>query len=254
MSIRQLRTARHPVDILKDTATRLDAGEQFTQPHHNTMLLKYFTSLALAGLAIAQTLTDVISRNPNLSTLGQLVAQYPSIASVLSNATNVTILAPTNAAFTSFLNQPGMNQSISADPNLVQAVLSYHVLQGVFRSTSITSTPAFARTLLMAGYYANVTGGQVVQAVNSGGTVTFTSGLLRQSRVSQADVTFNGGVVHVIDSVLTLPASPGATAAGANLTALAGALNTAGLVGTVNSLSVSVPRDDGWIPQEMWFG
>lgn len=64
-----------------------------------------------------------------------------------------------------------------------------------------------------------------------------TSGLLKQSRVTTADVTFSGGVVHIIDTVLTIPANDSATALAANLTALAGALTTANLVSTVDSAS-----------------
>jgi uncharacterized surface protein with fasciclin (FAS1) repeats len=51
------------------------------------------------------------------------------------------------------------------------------------------------------------------------------------------NVNFTGGVIHIIDTVLTLPASDSATAAAANLTSLAGALSALNLVDTVNSLS-----------------
>lgn len=203
------------------------------------MTFRRLASLAFAGLAFAQSLTDVISQTPDLSTLGSLVGQYPTIASTLANATNITVLAPTNAAFSSFLAQPGVNASITADPGLVIAVLSYHVLQGTIPSSAITETPVFAKTLLSNTSYTNVTGGQVVQAQAMDGGVMITSGLLRESHVTTADVSFDGGVVHIIDSVLTIPTSPSATAIGANLTALAGALTSANLVGTVDSLAVS---------------
>lgn len=50
------------------------------------------------------------------------------------------------------------------------------------------------------------------------------------------DVAFDGGVIHVIDSVLTLPMSVSTTAIAANLTAAAGALMRAGLVEAVDTL------------------
>jgi uncharacterized surface protein with fasciclin (FAS1) repeats len=43
-------------------------------------------------------------------------------------------------------------------------------------------------------------------------------------------------VIHIIDTVLTIPASDSATAGAANLTALAGALTSANLVSTVDGL------------------
>jgi uncharacterized surface protein with fasciclin (FAS1) repeats len=50
-------------------------------------------------------------------------------------------------------------------------------------------------------------------------------------------VNFTGGVIHIIDTVLTLPISDAATALAANLTSLAGALTSANLVSTVDNLS-----------------
>lgn len=114
--------------------------------------------------------------------------------------------------------------------------MTYHVLNGTIRSTDITNTPAFPKTLLTNSTYTNVTGGQVVKAETEDGGVVFTSGLLMQSKVVTADVTFSGGIVHVIDSVLTIPANDSTTALAANLTALAGALTTADLVSTVDTL------------------
>lgn len=202
------------------------------------MLFKHLTSLALAGWASGQSLTQVISQTPDLSTLGSLLTQFPAVASSLANATNVTVLAPSNAALSAFLSASA-NASIQADPGLVPAVLSYHVLAGTVRSTQITATPAFRKTLLTNATYTGVTGGQVVKAQNMNGGVVFTSGLLRQSRVTTADVTFSGGVVHVIDSVLTIPQNDSATALAANLTSLAGALTQANLVSTVDQARVS---------------
>lgn len=209
---------------------------------------------ALAGLASAAPLTDVIAQTPELSTLGSLLQAYPAVASTLANATNITVLAPSNSAFSTFLTS-AVNASIAADAGLVPAVLSYHVLSGTIRSTDITAMPSFAKTLLSNSSYTNVTGGQVVkaEAVNNG--VVFTSGLLAESNVTTADVAFDGGIVHIIDSVLTIPANDSATALAANLTALAGALTTANLVSTVDSAKVSDvhPFEDvsQFIPREI---
>jgi len=47
---------------------------------------------------------------------------------------------------------------------------------------------------------------------------------------------FTNGVMHIIDSVLTIPLNPGFTAIDSNLTALAGALTQTNLVNTVDNL------------------
>lgn len=62
-------------------------------------------------------------------------------------------------------------------------------------------------------------------------------------------MAFDGGVVHVIDSVLTVPATPTETAINTGLTSLAGALTNAGLVNTVDSLSdvtIFAPSNDAF--------
>jgi uncharacterized surface protein with fasciclin (FAS1) repeats len=51
------------------------------------------------------------------------------------------------------------------------------------------------------------------------------------------DIAFTGGVIHVIDSVLTLPQTLSATAAVFNLTAVADALTQVGLVETADSVA-----------------
>lgn len=63
------------------------------------------------------------------------------------------------------------------------------------------------------------------------------------------NVNFTGGVVHVIDKVLTVPQSASNTAGALNLTSLAGALTTANLVGTVDGLSdvtIFAPSNDAF--------
>jgi hypothetical protein len=55
--------------------------------------------------------------------------------------------------------------------------------------------------------------------------------------------------VHVIDTVLTVPATPAQTAINTGLTSLAGALTNAGLVGPVNSLTdatIFAPSNDAF--------
>ncbi|KAG8159393.1 hypothetical protein KVR01_011054 [Diaporthe batatas] len=197
---------------------------------------KQIIALSLAGAVYGQSLTDLISQNQDLSQLGTLLGQYPDLAQTLGGLSNITVLAPNNAALSALLNDSSVTAMVSADPGLVPAILTYHVLNGTFRSTDIQDTPSFPKTLLTNSTYTNVTGGQVVKAETEDNSVVFTSGLLRQSRVATADVTFTGGIVHIIDSVLTIPMSDSATAVAANLTALAGALTTADLVSTVDTL------------------
>lgn len=60
---------------------------------------------------------------------------------------------------------------------------------------------------------------------------------------------FAGGVIHVIDTVLTIPPSPAMSAIDSNLLSLAGALKTASLTDPVDSLkdvTIFAPSDEAF--------
>lgn len=162
-----------------------------------------------------------------------LIQSNPTLNESLSTARNITILAPSNEAFSTFLNA----SSAAPSTDVVAALLSYHVLNGTYPSSSVTNTSTIIPTLLNNSTYTNVTGGQVVSAITNGSDVVITSGGLNHSRIGPMDLTFDGGVVHVIDKVLSIPANVSATAVAANLTGIASALTNASLVATVDGLS-----------------
>merc|ERR1711977_296332 len=151
-------------------------------------------------------------------------------------ASNIAILAPSNDALATFLNSTA-GAAAATDPAAVAALLTYHVLNGTYPASAFTNTSQFIPTLLSNSSYSNVTGGQVVEARLRGETVSVFTGLLSASNVTVANVNFTGGVVHVIDTVLTVPQSASNTAGALNLTSLAGALTSADLVETVDGLS-----------------
>jgi hypothetical protein len=69
-------------------------------------------------------------------------------------------------------------------PGAVTALLTYHVLNGTYPASVFTNTSMFIPTALMNASYANVTGGQVVEAKAMNNSVVFTSGLLSTSMVT----------------------------------------------------------------------
>ena len=103
--------------------------------------------------------------SPDLTNLTTYVSLFPDLLTQLSMATNVTILAPSNEAFAAFLNSSVGAALATNDTAAIEAVLMYHVLNGTHPAASIMSTPAFVPTMLTNTVYANVTGGQVVEAV-----------------------------------------------------------------------------------------
>ena len=150
------------------------------------MQFKYLSLAALAAGASAQTmnLTAALMSSPDLTNLTTYVSLFPDLLTQLSMATDVTILAPSNEAFAAFLKSSAGAAFATNDTAAIKAVLMYHVLNGTHPAASIMSTPAFVPTMLTNTVYANVTGGQVVEAVTQGTNVEIYSGLLMNSTVT----------------------------------------------------------------------
>ena len=156
------------------------------------MQFKQFLGAALAVVtaraqdanSTAGNLTSVLAGNQNLSALVTLLEASPDVANALGGAQNITLLAPSNDAI-SALNSSGILSS-GSEQGLIQALLNYHVLVGVFNSSSITETPAFPATLLNDTAYANVTGGQVVEVRAEDDGVEVISGFKNSVNVTEA--------------------------------------------------------------------
>lgn len=149
------------------------------------MYSKLLSVAALAAAASAQTmnLTAALMGSPDLANLTTLVSANPQLLGSLSMAKNITILAPSNEAFAKI--ESSLASSMT-DAKAIQALLSYHVLNGTYSAAQIMEMPAFVPTMLMDKMYSNVTGGQVVEGIKVGDNVTFFSGLLANSTVTNA--------------------------------------------------------------------
>lgn len=117
----------------------------------------------------------------------------PQFTQALTTASNITILAPSNDAFEQAMKAMPM---LTSDMNMVTALLQYHVMPGVMMSTAFTETPQFVSTL-MGMPFAMVNGNQKVELVKMNNMAMIFSGFKQMSSVTKADITFDGGVVHV---------------------------------------------------------
>jgi uncharacterized surface protein with fasciclin (FAS1) repeats len=97
----------------------------------------------------------------------------------------VTILAPNNAAVDALVNNPDVGNLLS-QPGYLEALLSYHVLNGTYFASNFSNTPQFIPTLLTNQTFTNVTGGQRVEAVTNNDNVTFYSALKQNVTVENA--------------------------------------------------------------------
>jgi uncharacterized surface protein with fasciclin (FAS1) repeats len=91
-------------------------------------------------------------------------------------------------------------------------------------------SPLFPATLLTNNNYTNVTGGQRVELTLIEDRTTILSGVKAESHLEEADILFQGGLIHIIDSVLSIPISLPSTITRAGLTNLVALLDKGGFL------------------------
>jgi uncharacterized surface protein with fasciclin (FAS1) repeats len=127
----------------------------------------------MASRQIRQTLPSSIiptlESYPDLSTLFSFVNSSTKLYTLLNTTKNFTFLAPTNDAISQWILSQG-NSTPSAD--VIEATLSYHILNGSWPTVDFKNEPQFVATSLNNASYSNVTifpGGQRVELINGPG-------------------------------------------------------------------------------------
>ncbi|GAB2521224.1 fasciclin domain-containing protein [Spirosoma aerophilum] len=141
-----------------------------------------------ARIRLNQTITEVVVGSPNFSFLKTAVVKA-GLADALGTG-NLTVFAPTNAAFQAagFTDENAIN---NADVNALRNILLYHVIGTErFFEDRISENLTGYRTLQGQEVFATRLGGLSVNGIP----------------VSQADLETNNGVIHIIDKVLLPPA------------------------------------------------
>jgi transforming growth factor-beta-induced protein len=176
--------------------------------------------LPFAQSSASPSFNDVLTQHQNLSRLTTLLDSFPSLLSLIQNQPSsnpITVLAPSNAAFSKTVYYPILGPAFSSnDVGAIQNILIYHVIPGLHDSKSLQPQFQYFSTWLNSPTMSNVTGGQRVGGVMQSGTqMVWTSGQQSRSTVTEKgamDIAFSGGVVHVVDTLLTPPSSFPATA------------------------------------------
>jgi uncharacterized surface protein with fasciclin (FAS1) repeats len=130
------------------------------------MFFKQLSILALAGQALAQntpSLQQALESSNNLSQLRTVLGLNPQLVESLSNAQNITILAPSNAAFGKIDN--ATLSALTANTDMLTALLQYHVLNGTVYGSQVSNTSAFVPTLLTNSMYTNVSNIDIMTSI-----------------------------------------------------------------------------------------
>lgn len=146
--------------------------------------------------SIASVAAAVAASSNELNLLLAAVMRSPTVlAAVLDPATEVTVLAPSNAAFEAFLGDTPLED---VPEEALTSVLLYHIVPTRFLSTDPLSLPITLDTALALR--------SVVVGTN--GTDIIINPDSDNAKVILADVIAGRSVVHVIDTVLSPPSPP----------------------------------------------
>lgn len=146
------------------------------------------------------TIVAVASSNANLSVLVDALDRA-GLTATLDGSGSFTVFAPTNQAFTAFLQQKGFASLEAVPVPVLKEILLNHVVSGTATSSSLTT--GYVKTLAKGSasstntlsMYINTANGVVVNGGTSNGGATVTT----------ADVMASNGVVHIVGSVIDLP-------------------------------------------------
>jgi uncharacterized surface protein with fasciclin (FAS1) repeats len=141
------------------------------------------------------TVVEMARANPDFSLLVQAL-DAAGLSGTLGGTGPFTVFAPTNAAFTSLLQELGLtSQALLANQTLLTQVLTYHVLSPqLVRKADIR--PGRAVTPLQGAFF---------KIDVAGDAATIVDGRNRSSRIVATDVAATNGVIHVVDRVLLPP-------------------------------------------------
>lgn len=206
-------------------------------------LLKWIGAASLAGFLSAcgggstsyGNLAEVAQKNGFTALLAAV--NKAGISSVLtpSNA-NLTVFAPTDAAFGTlatqlgFANAGAMVTALSASD--LSKILTYHVVPGAKTAADLKAGGATQSTAYSFG------GSATTLALNTSSGVVITDAVLATANVTTADVRADNGVIHVLDKVLVPPGVLNvvqmAQANPATFSSLVGAVVSTGLAPTLS--------------------
>lgn len=169
------------------------------------------------------SIAAIASRSSDLSILVSAL-ERADLVTTLDGTGPYTVFAPTNAAFTAFLNANGFANLEAVPVATLKEILLNHVVSGTNLSTSLTT-----------GYIKTLAKGAASSTNSLSMFVNTTSGVRLNgvSSVLTADIVATNGVIHIVDAVIGLPTVVTHAAANPNFTTLVSLLDGQGLVPTL---------------------
>lgn len=160
------------------------------------------------------SILDIANSNDDFSLLAEAVTQA-GLADALDGEDELTVFAPTDAAFQALLDDLGVDLADIDDAELAD-ILTYHALEGEVPSGDVS--PGVVTSL----------DGRVLLIDDEDGLA------VNGSSIVDTDIEASNGVIHVIDEVIVPPGNLVDVAVENDFTELAGAVEQADLVDTLS--------------------
>lgn len=215
-----------------------------------------------------QDLLSVLKRTSGISQFIAQLESRPDLLDSISNGTTgrftgkhaqwatlrvadlKTVLAYSDDAFEKYAQA---NANLSQDLDHMEALLQYHIVRGSYTIADFADDSIVPATLLSNQSYTKVSGGQRLELTSQDGKPVVVSGIKAASKIVTPDILVQGGIVQVIDTLLTIPESVSSTISRLGLTDLLALLNLGGftdptspsvqLVNEAPDLTIFPPND-----------
>ncbi|OYQ47779.1 fasciclin domain-containing protein [Flavobacterium aurantiibacter] len=176
--------------------------------------LRKFAAIALGALALTtfnscddsdsngetRNIAEIASATPDLSILVQALTRAGLVDNVSGN-TNLTVFAPTNEAFLDFLEANNFETLEDVPVPLLQKVLLNHVVAGSLRSSDLQT--GYVKTLSTG---AASTTSNISMFINTNGGVVLNGGVPNGgATVTTPNIAARNGVIHIVNSVISVP-------------------------------------------------
>ncbi len=214
--------------------------------------LKFVPALLIAGLVILsgcqkdddpmpqmneKNIVEVAQDAGQFSILIE-AAQTAGLADFLSTESGITVFAPTDAAFSTLLNELGLNSLNDIDPTTLENILKYHVVSGKVYSSDLS-------TGAVPSLNTNSPDGNAVSLwIKTGNSV-----MVNNAGVTTANIEASNGVIHIIDKVLLPPTVVDIATYADDFSSLVAAVVQANLVETLTGdgpFTVFAPTNDAF--------
>jgi len=150
------------------------------------------------NVATEKNIVELALETPELTSLvAALAVADGDLVNVLQGDGPFTVLAPTNAAFTAFLNANNFESLDDVPTDVLSQVLLNHVIMADIKAADLTAAGAG----YASGSATNTSGDNISIYYNTSNGVRFNN----TATVTTADIDASNGTIHIIDAVLGLP-------------------------------------------------